>query len=73
MTSDVVLVKKSGEEIEASINAESLRNDFGHSPAEERRLVRKLDARILPIACLLYLFACLFSVIFFLSSSTNMI
>ncbi|KAF7316435.1 MFS general substrate transporter [Mycena indigotica] len=26
-------------------------------PAEERRLVRKLDGRILPITCLLYLFA----------------
>jgi hypothetical protein len=25
---------------------------------EERRLVRKLDRRILPIACLMYLFAC---------------
>jgi len=25
---------------------------------EEKRLVRKLDNRILPIACLLYLFAC---------------
>jgi hypothetical protein len=25
---------------------------------EERRLVRKLDNRILPITCLLYLFAC---------------
>ena len=25
---------------------------------EERRLVRKLDGRILPIACVLYLFAC---------------
>ena len=25
---------------------------------EERRLVRKLDGRILPIACLMYLFAC---------------
>lgn len=25
---------------------------------EEKRLVRKLDKRILPIACLLYLFAC---------------
>jgi hypothetical protein len=24
----------------------------------ERRLVRKLDGRILPIACILYLFAC---------------
>jgi hypothetical protein len=27
-------------------------------PEEERRLVRKLDTRILPIACLMYLFAC---------------
>jgi len=26
--------------------------------AEERRLVRKFDNRILPLACLLYLFAC---------------
>ena len=26
--------------------------------AEERRLVRKFDSRILPLACLLYLFAC---------------
>lgn len=25
---------------------------------EERRLVRKLDGRIMPIACILYLFAC---------------
>lgn len=25
---------------------------------EERRLLRKLDRRILPITCLLYLFAC---------------
>jgi hypothetical protein len=29
-----------------------------HSEEEERQLVRKLDQRILPIACLLYLFAC---------------
>lgn len=27
---------------------------------EEKKLVRKLDNRILPIACLLYLFACRF-------------
>ena len=26
--------------------------------AEEKKLVRKLDKRILPMACLLYLFAC---------------
>lgn len=30
-----------------------------HRLAEEKRLVRKLDKRIMPIACLLYLFACL--------------
>ena len=28
--------------------------------AEEKRLVSKLDKRILPITCLLYLFACQF-------------
>jgi hypothetical protein len=33
---------------------------------EERKLVRKLDRRILPIACLLYLFACVFSFCYFL-------
>ena len=27
-------------------------------PEEERKLVRKIDGRILPITCLLYLFAC---------------
>lgn len=27
---------------------------------EERKLVRKIDGRILPIACLMYLFACQF-------------
>jgi hypothetical protein len=31
---------------------------FVIDPEEERRLVRKLDNRILPITCLLYLFAC---------------
>lgn len=25
---------------------------------EERKLVRKLDSRIMPLACILYLFAC---------------
>ena len=36
-------------ELEESLFADS---------AEEKRLVRKLDRRILPITCLLYLFAC---------------
>ena len=30
----------------------------GPVSVEERRLVRKLDRRILPITCLMYLFAC---------------
>jgi hypothetical protein len=30
----------------------------GSMSVEERRLLRKLDRRILPITCLLYLFAC---------------
>jgi hypothetical protein len=38
--------------------------DYARPPClnadEERRLVSKLDRRILPIACLMYLFACRF-------------
>lgn len=34
--------------------------DDEETAAEERRLVRKLDGRILPIACLMYLCACAF-------------
>ena len=30
----------------------------GSVSVEERRLLRKLDRRILPITCLMYLFAC---------------
>ncbi len=33
---------------------------LGSSPADERRLVRKVDMRIMPLICLLYLFACKF-------------
>jgi hypothetical protein len=66
MASDPVLTKDAVEEIEASSDAESLRNH-----TEERQLVRKLDQRILPIACLLYLFACLFLSSSLPSPSTN--
>jgi hypothetical protein len=31
---------------------------FFETPTDEKRLVRKLDRRILPIMCLLYFFAC---------------
>jgi len=34
--------------------------EFFENTQEERDLVRKLDKRILPITCLLYLFACSF-------------
>lgn len=34
--------------------------EFEATP-EERRLVRRLDMRIMPIACVMYLFACKFS------------
>lgn len=37
---------------------------------EERRLVRKLDRRILPIACLMYLFACQYHHIGLVSSNS---
>ena len=60
MASDPVLTKDTAEDIEAS--SESLRNNssYSHTATEERQLVQKLDRRILPIACLLYLFACSF-------------
>lgn len=57
MASNPVLIKESDEKIETSSEAES---KFEHSAAEERQLVRKIDGRILPITCLLYLFACWF-------------
>lgn len=38
--------------------AVSVAESFTDSSPEELRLVRKLDTRILPIVCILYLFAC---------------
>ena len=50
---------------EAATGAQSVQTDVqpdSEAPVsesvEERRLVRKLDRRILPITCLMYLFAC---------------
>lgn len=37
-----------------------------YTPEDERRLVRKLDMRIMPMACIMYLFACAY----FLCSSS---
>lgn len=54
-TRDSVDDKLDVEKIETSSAAGSYAG--GVSP-EERKLVRKLDSRIMPIACILYLFAC---------------
>ncbi len=42
--------------IEARLESVELDNDVDDE--NERRLVKKIDRRILPIACLMYLFAC---------------
>jgi hypothetical protein len=59
MSDDLELTKSLGQKID------TISNDYGHERThreelseEEKDLVRKLDRRILPIACLLYLFAC---------------
>lgn len=46
---------------EAAVEPPSVQSDVQPEEpvsVEERRLVRKLDRRILPITCLMYLFAC---------------
>ena len=48
--------------VEGAASDEIQEDAFVQSP-EERRLVRKLDMRILPLACLMYLFACAFAYI----------
>lgn len=48
--------KKDAEQADAV--SESISDSVGaQNSKEERKLVRKLDGRILPIACLMYLFA----------------
>jgi len=60
----MALDEKSDEKFdEVALESTSIQPDVqvqleGPASAEERRLVRKLDGRILPIACLMYLFAC---------------
>ncbi|GJE96543.1 MFS general substrate transporter [Phanerochaete sordida] len=39
------------------VDARSVTRSVDEVPPEERRLVRKLDSRIMPLACILYLFA----------------
>ena len=43
---------------EADTPREPVAAAAGERSVEEKRLVRKLDMRIMPIACILYLFAC---------------
>ena len=43
--------------VEDTQDAQSIVVDVEDTP-EEQALIRKLDRRILPIACLMYLFAC---------------
>ena len=43
---------------EAEVPREPVAGAAGERSVEEKRLVRKLDMRIMPIACILYLFAC---------------
>lgn len=59
MSDDLELTKNLGQQID------TISTDYGHERTrreelsqEEKDLVRRLDWRILPIACLLYLFAC---------------
>ncbi|KAI0689936.1 MFS general substrate transporter [Cerioporus squamosus] len=49
-------LKGSIELVESVLRCEGTRTD-GPSAAEERRLVRKLDMRIMPMLCIMYLFA----------------
>lgn len=63
MPTDTKLTPSYDEKIEDASSEEENYVPAPIDPArekEERALVRKLDNRILPIACLLYLFACEF-------------
>lgn len=57
--------------VESMVDGEKLENSaapsFVEVSQEEKRLVRKLDSRIMPIACILYLFACESSLLFCVS------
>ncbi|KAI0295759.1 hypothetical protein BC826DRAFT_270405 [Russula brevipes] len=52
-----VIVPEAASEL-GSLQPDVRREEAAIVSEEERRLVRKLDRRILPIACLMYLFAC---------------
>ena len=58
MTADEPSTSAYPYDLAQSEESESDIRPFFKISTEEKRLVRKLDARILPIVCLLYLFAC---------------
>ncbi|RDX44401.1 MFS general substrate transporter [Lentinus brumalis] len=49
--------KRSIELLESVHSADIRTDDLAYSAAQERRLVRKLDMRIMPMLCMMYLFA----------------
>lgn len=77
-------INQSDEKIDAGLEGERLGvvNDthaFTSLPAldtqkrnlEEKRLVRKLDRRIIPMLCIIYLFACAYVPLYAASIGTN--
>jgi len=58
MAPDEELHIKRDEATTEPLSVQSDARPEGPVSVEERRLVRKLDRRILPITCLMYLFAC---------------
>jgi len=64
MSTERALTKGCIEKLDQAVDAnDGATSESFENTQEERDLVRKLDKRILPITCLLYLFACSFSVL----------
>lgn len=51
------------EQIEERFSVEETQ-EYVIDPAEERRLLRKIDMRVMPIVCIVYLFACAYPFLF---------
>ena len=56
--------EKNAASIEEKVEVERSAPSPSYTEDEERALVRKLDWRIMPIACIMYLFACELCVLF---------
>ena len=68
---DVIAASPSIEAKLPSVQSDVQRDEPVSDSEEERRLVRKIDRRILPIACLMYLFACQYFGLIAQTSSTH--